>query len=97
MPRRVPTFKPPWLQPRKDDRPSASARGYCSSSWAETRKLVIARDGGVCQACGKLVSLEAGDCHVDHIIPKSQGGSEDLSNLQLLHRSCHSKKTARGS
>jgi len=32
---------------------------------------------------------------VDHIIPKGQGGSETRDNLQLLHRHCHDKKTAR--
>lgn len=29
----------------------------------------------------------------DHIIPKSQGGSNEYKNLQLLHRHCHVKKT----
>jgi len=31
---------------------------------------------------------------VDHIIPKSLGGSSDYKNLQLLHRHCHDAKTA---
>jgi RNA-directed DNA polymerase len=31
---------------------------------------------------------------VDHILPKSQGGKSDYSNLQLLHRHCHDTKTA---
>jgi RNA-directed DNA polymerase len=31
---------------------------------------------------------------VDHILPKSQGGNGDYSNLQLLHRHCHDNKTA---
>jgi len=32
---------------------------------------------------------------VDHIIPKEQGGKDVYLNLQLLHRHCHNKKTAR--
>jgi RNA-directed DNA polymerase len=32
---------------------------------------------------------------VDHIIPRSQGGSDRYWNLQLLHRHCHDLKTAK--
>jgi RNA-directed DNA polymerase len=32
---------------------------------------------------------------VDHIIPKTWGGTEATGNLQLLHRHCHTAKTAR--
>ena len=35
--------------------------------------------------------------HVDHIIPLSQGGTDDPSNMQLLTVSQHAKKTARES
>jgi HNH endonuclease. len=33
--------------------------------------------------------------HVDHIIPKSQGGTDDDGNLQSLCAACHRAKTAR--
>ena len=32
---------------------------------------------------------------VDHIIPRSKGGLDRYDNLQLLHRHCHTKKTAK--
>ena len=32
---------------------------------------------------------------VDHIIPRSKGGVDKYNNLQLLHRQCHVKKTAK--
>lgn len=94
MPRRVPQFRPPWAKPPK--RRTAAERGYASAAWQRTRRQVIARDKGICQICGQPVSMEAGDAQVDHKIPKRNGGTDELSNLQLLHRSCHSKKTAGG-
>lgn len=94
MPRKVEQFRPPWA--KKIERKTAAQRGYASASWLRTRKQVIARDGGICQACGLPVSMDAGDAQVDHIIPKRDGGTDALENLQLLHRSCHSKKTAGG-
>ena len=94
MPRKVELFRPPWV--KKTERKTAAQRGYASAAWLRTRKQVIARDGGICQMCGKPVSTGAGDAQIDHIVPKRDGGTDALENLQLLHRSCHSKKTARG-
>lgn len=99
MPDRLPTFKPPWVGQRKrprapdTNRPSASARGYCSAGWKAARREVLLRDGYQCQVCRRVVSGRS--AHVDHIVPKSQGGSDLVSNLQALCRGCHSKKTAR--
>ncbi|MCL8207737.1 MAG: HNH endonuclease [Actinomycetia bacterium] len=45
--------------------------------------------GKRCQQCGKTNSLT-----VDHIIPLSQGGTNALSNLQILCRACNQKKGA---
>jgi 5-methylcytosine-specific restriction protein A len=33
--------------------------------------------------------------HVDHILPKNDGGTDEWENLQALCHSCHSKKTVR--
>lgn len=90
MPRRVKTFRPPLPAHALPKRPTAAARGYCTAAWQRTRLAVIARDLGVCQLCGRLVSTEGGD--IDHIREKSAGGTDELSNLRLLHRSCHAKR-----
>lgn len=47
--------------------------------------------GNICQKCKKEFQKSA--LTVDHIIPKSQGGTNDLSNKQLLCVKCHRKKT----
>jgi 5-methylcytosine-specific restriction protein A len=92
MPYRIPTFRPRQMPAKQ--RPTAAARGYCSAAWRRTRLAVIARDGGVCQLCGELVQGDDRDAHVDHVIEKAAGGGDELSNLRLVHRSCHSKRHA---
>lgn len=75
-------------------RPTAAARGYCSAAWRRTRLAVIARDGGVCQLCGGLVQGDDRDAHIDHIVEKAEGGTDELENLRLVHRACHSRRHA---
>lgn len=55
---------------------------------ATTKKIVYARDGGVCQCCGSSASLE-----YDHIVPFSCGGSSSASNIQLLCMRCNRSKS----
>lgn len=57
--------------------------------WLENRETVRARDHGVCQLCGEAV---AGRGTIDHIVPKSRGGTDDLENLQLAHAACNQRK-----
>lgn len=96
MPRRVPTFRPPWAPKKTENRPSSHGRGYGSSAWQRVRLAVIARDAGACRMCGKIIH-EPGDAQVDHIVEKPQDEAAEatpLSGLQLLCRSCHAKKGA---
>ncbi len=53
-------------------------------NWREIRQEVLARDHRQCQVCGKEHSAQ-----VHHIIPRSQGGSNELSNLIVLCGRCH--------
>jgi 5-methylcytosine-specific restriction endonuclease McrA len=58
--------------------------------------MVLERDGGVCQLCGAV----AGDIvlgrrvrlTVDHIIPRSKGGSNEPDNLQAHCNVCNEGK-----
>lgn len=44
----------------------------------------------VCAHCGRKIRKD--DVDVDHIMPKSKGGSNDPRNLQILCRSCNRSK-----
>ena len=48
------------------------------------------RDGWQCVTCGTWKDLT-----VDHIIPRSKGGTDDDDNLQTMCRSCNSAKRDR--
>lgn len=55
-----------------------------------TRTRVYERDGHACVACGSTEALS-----LDHIVPWSLGGSDDVDNLQTMCRPCNSSKGAR--
>lgn len=48
---------------------------------------LIERDGYECAECGETEGLS-----IDHVIPLSKGGSDELDNLQLLCKGCNSSK-----
>ena len=48
----------------------------------------------LCEVCYKL-GLTNGAVEIDHIVPVSLGGNNDIANLQSICRECHEKKTAR--
>lgn len=54
------------------------------------RTAVFARDGKVCAACRSV-----DDITIDHVQPVAKGGTDDLTNLQPLCRSCNSRKGSR--
>jgi 5-methylcytosine-specific restriction protein A len=68
-------------------RGSAASRGY-GAAWRELRRQVLARDP-VCRECGRRVSVT-----VDHVTPKSLGGTDDPSNLRGLCGTCHKAKSS---
>lgn len=93
-------FQPARL-PTPDRRPSASARGY-DSKWRDVTatwiKTQLAGGNTRCAACGKLLTGDRRDIHVDHI-REHAGQSDplfwDVANWQMLHPACHSAKTAK--
>jgi 5-methylcytosine-specific restriction endonuclease McrA len=57
------------------------------------RYEVLKRARFRCELCG--ISAEVKALEVDHIVPRSKGGSDDLSNLQALCYSCNAMKRDR--
>jgi 5-methylcytosine-specific restriction endonuclease McrA len=54
-------------------------------------RLFLLRKSDKCAICGvKFSSMR--DITLDHIIPKSKGGGNDLQNLQLAHERCNMEK-----
>ncbi|MGI9452162.1 MAG: HNH endonuclease signature motif containing protein [Geminicoccaceae bacterium] len=43
---------------------------------------------GKCPNCHEPITKNTG-WHVHHILPKAQGGTDNLANLILLHPNCH--------
>ena len=54
-------------------------------------RLVAAKYGFRCAICGKMLDAS---WETDHIVPLSRGGTNELSNLQPLHRNCHQMKSS---
>ena len=64
------------------------------------RAFVLFRDGNKCQCCRKTLRHDVNDKHpdkanIDHVIPRSRGGSHESVNLQALCRTCNAKKADR--
>lgn len=57
---------------------------------ANYKKYVYVRDGYVCQYCGK--DCDRNELTVDHVIPKSKGGSNSWTNLVTCCKDCNNKK-----
>ena len=68
-------------------------RGYVSRGWRKQREMVLERDvrcqwattfGGMCP---NLATVAA------HIVPREQGGSDELDNLRGLCKAHHDRET----
>lgn len=67
---------------------TTSSRGY-GTAWQRLSKAVLARDGQVCRYCGGKATT------TDHLIPKSKGGTDAMSNLVACCQPCNSGKKDR--
>ena len=74
-----------WVkQPDTDRRLSGWAWQQLRARWLAEHPLCVR-----CEAKGRTVVATS----LDHILPRSQGGTDDASNLQGLCATCHTTKT----
>lgn len=81
---------------RLSDRNRELAKGIVPDRDPITKSLrheVFVKDNYKCVECG--ATKEDTRLHVDHILPVSQGGSDELSNLQTLCEACNLTKSNR--
>ena len=60
--------------------------GYLSSI-RNIKMTLNKRDGNKCHWC--MQRMKGEEMSIDHIVEISKGGTNDLSNLRLLHKECH--------
>jgi 5-methylcytosine-specific restriction protein A len=68
-------------------RGTTTERGY-GAPWRQLRLLVLDRDGYRCRWCGGPANS------VDHITPKTEGGTDDPGNLAAACLPCNSRRSA---
>ena len=56
----------------------------------DERKIIYAKSKGRCTLCGRFMNFD--DFTVDHIVPLSKGGSNNINNLQATCRVCNNIK-----
>lgn len=66
-----------------------------SVSWAERQRIVSDRAGQRCEYCQMYQDLQGAVFHVEHIVPKSVGGSDELDNLAWACPGCNLTKATR--
>lgn len=67
---------------------------------ARHRRSLIRTYGYVCHLCGGDIPPDVPEYHpleftIDHLIPRSRGGRNCLSNLRPAHRQCNETKADR--
>lgn len=72
------------------DAPPSVMRRRFQAKRDQHYRTLVERDGEYCRHCGTSNNLS-----VDHIHALANGGSNETDNLQLLCRSCNSRKGAR--
>lgn len=82
-------------------RKNAVRRGAKVKGEKFTLEQVGHRDGWKCHLCGKRVNPTIANPDpraptIDHLIPVTAGGIDELSNVALAHRSCNCARGARG-
>ena len=82
---RCPNYQPCPRHPIK----AFAGTGPMPPGWSALRAACLARDGYRCVLCGAPAT------DADHIVPRAQGGPDELANLRALCHPCHLRRAGR--
>ena len=85
------------LKAREEGRPLPQGLDYQHGERygvATLREAVFTRDGYTCQCCGRTIK-DGAILHVHHVIYRSQGGTNRMSNLITVCDKCHTSANHR--
>jgi len=68
-------------------RTSSYDQFFESDEWLELRRQTFKRDRQICQRCDRRFKIA--DLNAHHIMPRAEGGADDIHNLVTLCEPCH--------
>ena len=87
----APQAVPPRLRLISDYAANEATRGQKKNARKRVNHAILyRRQGGYCAGCGH--HFQPRNLTIDHVVPRSKGGSGDISNLQLLCHACNQLK-----
>ena len=63
--------------------------------WSKKLSDSVVREyGAICHLCGEQINLQdvENGLSVDHVIPRSKGGTDSLENLRPSHKRCNFRR-----
>jgi 5-methylcytosine-specific restriction endonuclease McrA len=100
-PEQTASYTRAWRQRHPEANRAKSQRYYARKMGAVIEDVdslaVCERDNWTCQLCGEPIDRSLTFPHpesatVDHVIPLNRGGAHAMSNVQLAHMRCNSRK-----
>ena len=90
----APQAAPPGLRLVADYAASEATRGHKKNTQKRVNHAILyQRQGGYCAGCDH--HFQPRNLTLDHVVPSSKGGSDDIANFQLLCHACNQLKDDR--
>ena len=87
----APQAAPPGLRLIADYVASDATRGQKKNTRKRANRAILyRRQGGYCAGCGHY--FQERNLTIDHVVPSSKGGRDDIANLQFLCHACNQLK-----